>query len=265
MALRNLVGVAGRYLTDNSPTLLTAFGVTGTLATAYLTGKATFRAAEIIREEQDRRNLLEPAVATVLPPLDTKQKAKLVWKVYVPPAISVVSTIGCIVSANTINTSRMAALAAAYTISDRNFTEYKDKVKETLGINKEGEIRTAVAQDAVDKRPLAGERIHNGNGGNVLCFDKWTGRYFYSDKETIRAAENDIAKGMYKGRDIATLADYYHAIGIPAPKCAEDVGWNNDVPIDLTFDSVLADGQTPCLVVDFAATPFPVRGYFGHP
>jgi hypothetical protein len=263
MSVRSVIKVTERYVIDNAPTLLTAIAVTGTLTTAYLTGKATFKAADIIREEEERRELLEPAVLEVLPELDVKQKTRLVWKQYIPPAISVVTTVGCMVMANSISSSRLAAIAAAYAVSDKNFTEYKDKVKEMFGEKKSGEVRTAVAQDHVNNNPPTEHNVIKAHGGNTLCLDKWTGRYFTSDMQTIRAAENDFAKGLYKGSDVVTLDDFYEALGIPIPKCADNFGWNQDSPIDLTFDSVIHEGE-PVLVMDFANAPFPIGGYFGH-
>lgn len=265
MSVRSVLKVTERYIISNSPTILTAFGVTGTLATAFLTGKATFKAAKLIQAEEHRRALLEPAIHDALPVLDTKEKAKIVWKCFVPPAVSVVTTIGCIVGANTINTSRMAALAAAYAVSDKNFAEYKNKVKEVFGEKKENDVRASIAQDSVNASPPpGGAYIHNAAGGDTLCKDAWTGRYFYSDMQTLRAAENDLAKGMYVGQDAATLGDFYDAIRVPSPKCANLVGWNNDAPLKLQFDTVMAPGDVPCLVMDFANAPFPLDGYFGH-
>lgn len=257
MSVRSIIRTVERYAIDNSPTLLTAFGVTGTLATAYLTGKATFKAAAILRDEEATRMLQEKQP----PAPNKKEQVKLVWKCYLPPAAAVVTTIGCIVAANTISMSRAAAMAAAYTLADKNFGEYKDKVKEVLGEKKEGEIRSAVAQDAANNTPMI--NVERGNGGDTLCLDKWTGRFFTSDMQSIRAAENDLNKGLYRGNDrVATLGDFYNCLGISSPKCSEEIGWNADSPLDLTFDTVLREGQ-PVLVMDFANTPFPIHGVFG--
>jgi xanthosine utilization system XapX-like protein len=255
-----VIKISQRFIIDNSPTLLSGIAITGTLTVAYLTGRATFKAATIISAEQVNQDHMELGHE-----LETKEKVKLAWKCYIPPALAVVGTVGCIVGANHINAKRMAALAAAYKISESQWNQYKDKVKEIIGDKQEGEIRTAVAQDAVDGTPVP-DNIINAFGGETLCFDKWTGRYFRSDMQTIRAAENDIVKGMYRGKgDVATLADFYNNIGLPAPRCADEVGWNSDTGMELTFDSVIANGDVPCLVVDFAITPFPIRAYFGHP
>lgn len=260
MKLRSAINIAERFIIDNSPTLLSGIAVTGTIGVAYLTGKATFKAAELIGQELNERDLREQN-----PPFETKDMVKLVWKCYIPPALLVVGTGVCIVAANHINARRMAALAAAYKISEKQINEYKDKVLEKFGDKREAEVRSEIAQDLVMKNP-PGEKIFNAFGSDTLCLDKWTGRYFYSDMQTIRAAENDINKGLFKGSERAvTLADFYENIGLQAPRCAEEVGWNADASMDLTFDTVMTPDGVPCLVVDFAIEPFPIRGYFGKP
>ena len=259
MNVPSIIKTVERYVINNSPTILTAIGVTGTLTTAYLTGKGTFKAADILADDQVSREMLEiPAPERTL-----QDKVKLVWMCYIPPAISVVTTVGCIVAANSISGSRLTALAAAYAISDRNFSEYKDKVKEVVGVKKSEDIRAGVAQDVVTANPPTAQNVHRGHGGDTLCLDKWTGRYFTSDMQTIRATENDLAKGLYRGNDVITLGDFYEALGLPVPDCADAVGWNSDSAIDLNFDSVISEGK-PVLVMNFANQPFPVNGYFGR-
>jgi hypothetical protein len=261
MSIRSLVKGAEKYAIDNSPTLLTAFGVTGTLTTAFLTGKATFKAAAIINDAEVALDMQEIRG----PELDRKAKTKLVWKCYIPPAVAVGTTIGCIVAANTISTSRMAAMAAAFTIAERNFGEYKEKVTEALGKNKEQEVRDKINQDRVSGKPPTNSQLMVGDG-SVVCFDKYSGRYFESDMESLRQAENDIVKGLFRGQDdVVTLSDYYDKIGMDRTKFSDEVGWTADRALELRFSSVLTDKGKPVMVIDFNEDPFPVRSYFGHP
>ncbi len=48
-----------KLVADNSPAILTAWGVTGTLTTAYLTGKASFRAADLLAKDERRRGFID--------------------------------------------------------------------------------------------------------------------------------------------------------------------------------------------------------------
>jgi hypothetical protein len=48
VTLHSMLKLTEKYIIDNSPTLLSGIAVTGTLMTGYLTGKATFKAADLI-------------------------------------------------------------------------------------------------------------------------------------------------------------------------------------------------------------------------
>src|SRR4051794_357035 len=102
-----------KYLiNDNSTTILTAMGVTGTAATAYLTGRASFKAAEIIRKETAIINIAATDESDPVY-LSKPDKVKLVWKLYIPPVGVGMTTITSIIVANKISSKKIAALAVA--------------------------------------------------------------------------------------------------------------------------------------------------------
>lgn len=238
---------AGKLAADNSPAILTAIGVTGVLTTAYLTGKTSFKAARLIDEtETFEKKALEP-----------KEKVELVWKLYIPAVTTGLVTVVCIIGANRIGTRRAAALATAMTISEKAFTEYKDKVVERLGQKKEQAVRDEIAQERVDRNPVSQTKeIIIAGGGDVLCLDAFTGRYFKSDIETLKKAQNDlnyrIISDMY-----ASLTDFYNLIGLAPAGCSEEVGWSSDRLLELSLSTTLADNGQPCIVVDFQTMPSP--------
>lgn len=241
-----------KFAVDNSPAILTAIGVTGTLTTAYLSGKASFKAGQIIQEEN---RILQDRGKTFL---DNKEKVKLVWKEYIPAASTATLTVTCIIGANRIGTRRAAALATAYSVSEKAFAEYKEKVVEKIGQKKEQAIRDEIAQDRVNNQPVVQREIIIAGSGDVLCYDKFTGRYFKSDMESLRRAENDVnyqvLNSMY-----ATLSDYYERIGLPATSASEEVGWNCDKLLEVRYSTTLSDDGKPCIAIDFVVAP--IRGY----
>jgi hypothetical protein len=179
MDFRRVLSLAERFTIDNSPAIFTAIGVTGVLTSAYLTGKATFRAAELITREQERLDSFEKSH-----PLEPKEKFHLIWKEYIPAGIILVTTTGAIIAANQIGSRRTAAIAAAYTITERAFTEYREKVIERIGSQKEQAVRDSIATDHIHSNPPSNQIVVVGS--NVICFDEMSGRYFASDMETIR-------------------------------------------------------------------------------
>lgn len=256
MTLISIAKRTEKFLADNSPIVLTAIGVTGTITTAYLTGVATFKAADLILVEEDRQyreTVGEPRIV-----LDRKEMFLLVWKEYIPAAGVGVITVACIVGANRIGTRRAAAMAAAYSISEKAFTEYKEKVVEKLGDNKERAIRDEIAQDRVLANPPTGREILIGRG-DILCFDAYTGRYFMSSMEEIKKAQNDTNYEILHN-NYCSLGDFYNRLGLPGTSFSEEVGWSSDHMLEVIFSTVLADDGQPCLTIQFSVDP--IRGYY---
>lgn len=233
---------------DNSPLILTAIGVTGTITTALLTAKGTFKAAEILQQDALEDEPVENVV-------------KLIWKCYIPAVGTGLITITCIIAANRIGTRRAAALAAAYSMSEKMFSEYKDKVVEKFGDKAEISVRDEIAQERVSKNPVSRNEIIMTNGGVVLCYDSITGRYFESSIEFLRKAQNDINERILNNM-YASLHEFYEIIGLAPTEWSSEVGWNTNTMFELSFSTTLADNNKPCISVDYRF--FPTRDYYGR-
>jgi hypothetical protein len=263
MNVRDVVKTAQRFATNNSPAILTAIGVTGTLSTAYLTGKATFKACEVLRIERiDRDNEqlkdVPAGMASQVPyPAITGMDAvKVVWKLYIPAATTAFMTCVAIVMATRLESRRAAAYATAYTLSEKAYSEYKDKVVEQIGKAKEQKVRDEVAQDKVRENPPSNNQVIITGKGEVLCYDAFTGRYFMADMESLRKAENDINRQILHS-DYATVTDFYNLIGLAPTAVSDELGWNTDKGLELSFSSVISEDGKPCLSFDFGHLPFP--------
>jgi hypothetical protein len=241
---------AKKAIADNSPAILTALGVTGTLTVAYLTGKASFKAAEILAKETARRE------ADGDPQMDNWDKVDLVWREFIPAAGIAAMTVSAIIGANHISTKRVAAFASAYSMAEKGFAQYKDKVLEKVGEKKEGEIRDEVAKQQLKDHPLKQSQIILTGKGDHLCFDAYSGRFFQSDIEKVRAAVNDINFEIINN-DYASVSDYWSLIGLPSTSSSDDVGWNTDKKLECEYTSDLTKEGVPCMVVTFKTNPRP--------
>ena len=240
---------AQKYTIDNSPSILTALGATGAVTSAFLTGKATVKAVRILDEDWHYEDVHGTR--------NRKDAFKLVWKEYVPAVGMLALSVTCIIGANSIGSKRSAAIAAAYSLSEKAFVEYKEKVLEKVGTSKEREIRDELAQDRIDKNPVSSTVVIVG-GGDVLCYEAYTGRYFMSNVEKIKAAQNavnyQINNNMY-----ASLSDFYDKVGLPQTDGSDEVGWNCDRQMEVEFSTCLADDGRPAISLTFHVAP--VRGY----
>lgn len=246
--LNDLLKNAQKFALDNTPAILTAIGVVGTVSTAVLAGRAAVQATDIIREAEDEAMMLDA------PELDIRDKAELTWAVWIPPAASCVLTIGAIIGSNVVSTRRSAALATAYAIAEKAFDEYKDKVKEKMGPKKEQALRDDVNQERLNKNPVSRNDVYATGRGDTLCYDRYTGRYFYSDIEEIRKAVNAINQVVLNNY-YASLSDLYDRLGLDRTKFSDEIGWNVDKLLEMEFSTMLADDGRPCLVMDFRTDP----------
>ena len=247
--VRRVQHTLGKY----SPQILTGIGVAGMVTTVVLAVKATPKALDLI---EDKKEELDTDKLTVI---DT---VKVAWKPYIPAmATGVLSTV-CIIGGNAVGTRRTAALAAAYKISETALHEYKDAIIETVGEEKAKEVKEKVAQNKLDKNPVVEKQIIVTNKGTFLCYDSLSGRYFQSDIETIRKAQNDINDYLFS-EDYASLNMFYDFLGLEHTRLGAELGWKIDSgTLQIEFDSTLASDKsqgiapgTPCLVLDYNVAP----------
>lgn len=246
---------------DNSTTILTGLGVAGVVATAYLSGHASFKAGQILEVEQQmleafeehplKEELEEQGMGKKA--LTKVDKAKLVWYLYIPAVGVGVLTVTSIIVANKISSKKIAALVVASGISDRAFTEYKAKVVEKLGVRQDQKIRDEVAQDRVTNNPPSHEIVFAGTG-SVICFDSLTGRYFESSMEDIKKAENRLNYEIIH-YNAASLTFFYEEIGLAPTDYTDSVGWGDHV--ELLFSTALTPKNQPCIVINFSKNPLP--------
>jgi hypothetical protein len=249
-----------KYLVnENSTTIFTGAGIVGTVGTAILTGRASFKAASIIAKESalaetelrvvdDENDLTIPASK-----LSKTEKVKLVWPHYIPPVAVGAATITSIVLAHRISSKKIAAIAIASTISERALQEYKDKVVEKLGVRQETAIRDEIAQDSVTKNPPSNQVIIAGSG-DVLCFEPLTGRYFNSTIEKIKAAENKVNYEILH-YDYCSLSYFFDEVGLLPTTYSDLVGWNVANRMEIDFTTTMSEDNRPCLVIGFKRMP----------
>lgn len=238
MNIKSIGTTVEKFTRNNSSTILTAVGICGVATTAYLSAKAGYKSAKIIADEEQ----------TTPYPLSGKEKFLLVWKCYIPATSSGAVAIAAIVGSASINARRTAALTAAYSLTERAFTEYKEKVVETLGDKKEKKLREEIAVDRVAANPPSNGVVVVGTG-DILCYEMHTDRYFYSDMETIRRAQNTINAKLISEME-ATLSDFYYLIDVPQTSSSSYSGWKSEKMLELSFSTLLHDGK-PCLAFEY--------------
>lgn len=240
---------AGKVLSRNSPNILTAVSVCGVFSTTVLAVKATPQAIIDIQN----------AESETTEPITPKDKIQLTWKHYVPAASVGAVTVACILGVNSVHSTRSAALMSVYSVTDKAFTEYQQKVQEQLGEASHKKVQEHVAKDRMEANPPVDNQIIMTNDGTALCYDHMSGRYFETDLEKVRKAQNDL-NHQINNEMYASLNDFYDLIGLGHTKLGDELGWTSDRLLELSFSAVLAENGKPCIALDYSISP--VKDYF---
>lgn len=166
----NLTKSASRFLKKNGGTILAIGASVGVVLTAIETGKATIKAEK----------LMELNAAEL--EYTTKEKVKDCWKFYLPATALGVGTIACILGSNALNKKQIASLTAGYMALGKAYTEYRQKVIENIGIEKEAEIQDQIKEE---KLPEVREKMEDEK---LLCYEPISKRYFHASEVELTDA-----------------------------------------------------------------------------
>ena len=224
-------------VSEKSPEILVGIGLAGMLTSTVLAVKATPKALDILAQEEEE--------------LTTVEKVKKTWKCYIPATIGYCTSAACIIAATTTQNNRGAMLAGAYKLSESALLEYRNKVVEVVGEEKEKEIRDSIAQDRVDAQPV----VTCLGKGDYLCYDMLSGRYFKSDIDRIQKVVNEMNYKLLND-NILSLNEFYYELGMKATDMGYEQGWDiSKGMIEVSFSSTISENDEPCIVMHFDNPP----------
>lgn len=261
VAAKNL----GKVIEKNSPVILAGVSVGCFGGGIILAVKSTPKAMMLIEQEaqckleNEGEDLNEVGwfdgvdPRSVLTPMEMIQTS---WKCYIPSIGLFVLGTACIIGSVKMSGAQKVALAGAASFAEKALYDYKQKVIDILGEDKAIEIQESLMKDRLAETPVpedSSEVVVVGNG-KYLCFDSITGRYFRSDKESVRKAMNDFNHDLIGGT-FESLNTWFYYLGLPGVTIGESLGWNSDRQLDVRFTSMIADTGEPCMVLDYYTLP----------
>ena len=252
MNIKQMLSSIKSFTSENSPVILSSLAVGGVITTAVFAAKGAVAAFTDV-------DLLESKRYTAGEESPTKREIfEATWYHFAPAVVSGIVTITAIVLAQRINGRRQAALAAAFTLSEKTLTDYREKFVELMGERKDQKVIDAIAKDQIEANPVSQSHIINTGQGTALCYDTLTGRYFTSDPDRIRRAVNELNELVLTGGNYyASQNDFYELLNLPHALLGEDLGWNAHHLMDLSFSAHLSENEVPCLSLVYNVRPIP--------
>lgn len=208
------------FLESNKPAVMTGAAMGGAI---LLTGSSAKAAVNIYKIKDD------------IADLPTMEKAKAVIPLCVETAIILLFVEIMIFGANHENAKRIASLAGAWSISESQLKEYREKAEEVVGTKKANQIEEAIFKDYAAKENITNARIYDTGYGTTLYKDLSTGRLFYSDRGFLDAVVNDLNNELNSNGPASanpylyfvTKNDLYRRWGLEEVDGGNDMGWNS--------------------------------------
>lgn len=249
------------FMKTNKAEVLAGVAIVGVVATAITTADATIKAVKIVEDRAiDQQNLnfgFESDLEVAKTPLDKRQIFDLVWRFYIPPAMLGVATIVCVLGSNRVSAAQTAAAATMYTISERAYSDYRERIAEKIGPGKDVETVDEVNANVFDEPSLDRDSIFDTHQGDVVCQDCVSGRYFYSSVDAIRRAENEINSRVLRD-DIIVLSEFYDLIGLNETTVSDHLGWGLDNQLSIHYTPVMSEADRPCVYISYGVKPISV-------
>lgn len=247
------IGRGGLVLKKYSPEILTAAGVIGTVGSTVLACKATLKVEDILDEAKKKSNLInavhdgEIEVDAEYTDKDyskdlivnrTQTVVKLI-KLY-GPAISLgVLSITAILGGQHILRKRNVAVMAAYKLCEESFTNYRSRVKDELGEEKDRQFYYGMTEETVKdkvkstdgKTKTVTKKVEKAPdhlySQYARFFDEANMNWDKSPEQNmyfLKMVQNQMNDKL-KARGHVFLNEVYDALGFERSEAGQLVGW----------------------------------------
>jgi len=244
----------------NSPEILLILGIVGVVASEIGIGIAATKVAPIKKRAEEKLELIEAIVEQDdQPDFNEAKELTRVYaqtgveyvKVFGPFVLTTVASLAAIIKSHNIMKDRNIALAAAYTILDKSFKEYRNRVVAKYGKEEEGLIRhniTSRTETVLDEngQPVDVVTYEEGElpGDNMFgqFFQEgctgWTRNPLFNMDSLL--ARQRFWQTMLDVNGIVTVNDIAKDLGYPQTKAGQFWGWKKE-----------KNGTEPTTVLDF--------------
>lgn len=265
-----------------SPHLFFAAGVAGSVASTVLACRATLKLSETIDEIQAdvksvkalEGNINQGSFDDELYTKDDHEKdiiyvyAKAglkIGKLYAPAAIVGVVSISALTGSHIQLSRRNTALMAAYTAVQEAYDNYRSRVRDQLGNERELEIYHATSTEIVKSEDGKKEETKSADPSRWSPYAKMFDEYnsnWNRDPELNRLfiqCQQNYANNLLRSRGHIFLNEVYDMLGTERSKAGAVVGWvigpDGDNFIDFgimeAYNHRFVEGIEPSIILDF--------------
>lgn len=233
---------ATRVIVKHAPTILTCAGTVGLIGTAVLASRATLTYHELIEDELEvivkgpelmgrNADYTEEECRKDRIICYTRIVTKTV-KHYAPTIAIGVASVAAFWWSHSIQSKRIAGLAAAYTALDASYRKYKSSVAKVVGEESMKKVEEKILNDVVfTDEPFEYDNMDESvipeYSPYARIIDETSSVWDPSDDitELNIHAQLQYMNDILRTRGYVFLSDVYDALGIPRTPASQVVGW----------------------------------------
>lgn len=240
-ALALKAGRASLHLQKQSPTILFGVGIAGLIGTVALSIRATLSLDAALTDVNSR--IEDAKTEDGIDELERVKKLRKLHveaaittaRLYAPAAVLGVLTISSMTGAHVIMSKRQASLAAALTVTESSYRDYRDRVIEKFGAEIDQQMRHESVDRIVaveDEDGVHTETIRTANSRvKPSQYARWfdeCSEYFKNSSEanlTFLQVQEDYFTDRLVTRGHVFLNEVYDKLGVKRTKEGAVVGW----------------------------------------
>jgi len=234
----------------HAPRTMFVIGLAGTITSAVLACRATLKLPDMIDEmESDIKEVKEARDSLQHFNQGSRKQAVTekdvayayavnvmrVTKLYAPSVVLGVASIGLLTSSHVTLSRRNAGLTAAYATLQTAFENYRDRVREQVGEDKEKDLYLGVSEQSITEDGKTKKvKVVNANGMSAYSklFDESNPNYkpwIDHNRVFIQGVQNYMNHRL-NSRGHVFLNEVYEELGFPHTPAGCVVGWKLDNP-----------------------------------
>lgn len=242
----------------HSPTLLFGAGVVGVVTTVVLASRATLKLEEVLEETKKNLSTAENLEHPDYSEADRKKDVTLVYtksvlkvaKLYAPAVVIGAASIAALTGSHVILNRRNVGLTAAYATLERGFNEYRKRISDELGEEKERELRygslTREVVEETDEGPVVKTVPVGDRSIYARLFDRYTSREWQDGpgyNQMYIQCQQQYANDRLNAYGHLFLNEVYDMLGLPRTPEGQVVGWVKGSNGDGYVDFGIFDGN----------------------
>lgn len=255
-----VAGRTGLKLQKHSPEILMAAGITGIIVSTVMACRATTKLDGVMEEHEDAVDDIK-SDAGLLENDYRKELAKTyattglkIAKLYGPAVTLQIASIGCVLGAHGILKKRNVALMAAYKAVEQSFNDYRQRVIEEFGEEKDYDLKHGIQHEKVkvdeDGKKVT-KTLNKADPNNISQYARffdaaskeWQGIPEY-DLMFLKSQQNYM-NDLLHARGHVFLNEVYDALGLERSRAGAVVGWILTKDGDNFVDFGIFDGDRP--------------------